>query len=112
MKINTRKEGKICILEFSGNLAIGAATQAMRRTFRSCLEEGDRLFIFNMLEVPWLDSSGIGEVVACHKRAVEARATMTLVMIGRAHDIFTNLELQRVVKIHDNMESALASFAK
>jgi hypothetical protein len=78
MKINTRKEGKICIL----------------------------------LEVPWLDSSGIGEVVACHKRAVENRATMTLVMIGRAHDIFTNLELQRVVKIHDNMESALASFAK
>jgi anti-sigma B factor antagonist len=112
MKINTRKEGKICILEFSGNISIGEGTQAMRRTFRSRLEDGDRLFIFNMLEVPWLDSSAIGEIVACHKRAREARATLKLVMIGRAHDIFTNLELQRVVNIYENMESALASFVK
>jgi len=111
MKLNTRKEGKICILEFSGNVSIGAGTQTMRRTFRSGLEEGGRLFIFNMLEVPWLDSSAIGEIVACHKRAIEARATVKLVMIGRAHDIFTNLELQRVLEIHENMESALASFA-
>jgi anti-anti-sigma regulatory factor len=112
MKLNVRKEGKLCVFEFSGTLAIGEGTKTLRRTFREQIGEGERLYIFNMLEVPWLDSSAIGEVVACHKRARDADAVVKLVMKDRAHDIFTNLELQRVFDIFETMEPALASFVK
>jgi anti-anti-sigma factor len=111
MKIKTRKVGNIVILDISGRITIGEPTAKLRKTFKGLLADGEKLFIFNMLRVPWLDSGGIGEVVACNKRVVEHDGVIRLVLKGRAHDLFTLNWLHKVFRIFATVEEAMASFA-
>lgn len=112
MKIQVRKEGKIDVLEFSGEISISGGTSELRDIFRSRLDEGGKLFVFDLLAVTWLDSSGIGEVVACYKRARENDADVKLVLKGKAHDLFTFCALDRVFDMFETLPSAVASFVK
>ena len=112
MKIQMRKEGKIDVMEFSGEISITGGTGELRDLFCGRLDEGGRLFVFDLLGVAWLDSSGIGEIVACFKRARENGADVKLVLKGKAHDLFTYCALDRVFDIYETLPSAMASFVK
>ena len=67
--------------------------------------------MYNMTKVPWIDSSGVGEVVACRNRVMAQDGQMRAVLKDKAHDIFIMFELQKVMDIHKDLEEALASFA-
>ena len=73
---------------------------------------GERLIILDMNGVPWLDSSGIGETVACRNRVVDVDGQIAVVLKGKSHDLFTRFELGKVMTICDTVEAALTSFAK
>lgn len=113
MKIQVHKEGKIDILQFAGEISIGGGgSNELRSIFRTRLDEGSKLFVFDLLGVAWLDSSGIGEIVACYKRALEQEAVVKLVLKGKAHDLFTYCALDKVFDIYETLPSALASFVR
>jgi anti-sigma B factor antagonist len=111
MTINVRRKGDISILEFSGEMRIGAGDLELKRTLHGRLEAGDRLFVFDMLKVPWIDSAGVGEIVAGHKRVIDRRGAIKLVLKGKALDVFTVTALCKVFDIYSDVEEALASFA-
>lgn len=111
MKIETRKKGKIVILDMAGKMVTGGGDVLLRQTVKKCLEDGERTFIFNMREVPMLDSPSIGEVVACHKRVKDKEGVIKLVLNERMYGLFTMYELKRVFPIFHDLEEALASFA-
>jgi anti-sigma B factor antagonist len=111
MAVSTQKIGKACILTLSGELKLGPAVEELSGVFRQCIDNGERFFVFNMLKVPWMDSSGIGEVVACYKRARDAKGELKVVMRGKSHDLFTFYELHKVCELHETLEEALGSFA-
>lgn len=111
MTIDVRKKGNICILDMAGQLKLDNSSQLATKC-RELVESGERLFVFNMLKVTWLDSAGVGEIVACHKRIREREGTLKLVLRGKAHEIFTMVYLHRTFEIFEDLESALASFAK
>ena len=111
MKIKTRKVGNIVILDISGKITTGNPTIILAKTFKELLAQDEKLFVFNMLKVPWLDSGGIGEVVACNKRVVDHDGVIRLALKGRAHDLFTLNWLDKVFRIFGTIEEAMASFA-
>ena len=112
MTINVRKVGKINIVDMSGKMTIGKGDVLLRKSFRELLQAGERLFIFNMENVPWLDSAATGEVVACHKRAREVDGIIKIVMPTKAktHEVFVLASLDRVFSIFEDEKEALASF--
>ena len=112
MKIDVRKKGKICIVDISGEIKIGPATTQLRDKSKELLGSGERTFVYNMSRVPWVDSSGVGEVVACRNRVVDRDGQIKVVLEGKAHDIFVKSELQKVMEIYEDLEEALASFAQ
>jgi anti-sigma B factor antagonist len=112
LAVEQRKVGRVCVLTVTGELKLGPAVDELRGQFKRALERGDRLFVFNMLKVPWMDSSGIGEVVACYKRVREHKGDLRVVMRGRAHDLFTFYELHKVCELHETLEDALGSLAR
>ncbi len=111
MKIHVRKKGSINILEMAGKMIIGEGDVSLRNTVIGLLDQGDRLFVFDMLLVSWLDSGSVGEVVACRKRAVALDGDVKLVLQGHAHDVFITTSLNKVFEIAPDLETALASFA-
>ena len=109
--IDVRKSGDVCILDVKGEMRIGQPTALLRKTCRQLIEQGERHFVFDMLDVPWLDSSGLGEVFACFKRAREIDGAVKLVLRGKSYSLFTITQLDRVFEIFEEAETAVASFA-
>jgi len=114
MDIDIRKKHKVNILELSGHFTHGEGDVLLAKHFRELLEAGERLFVFDLRRVPYLDSSAVGETVACHKRATDRRGIIKLVMTpkGKPEEIFTLTSLHRIFSIYPDMEEALASFAE
>ena len=111
MTIETRKHGHLTILELHGPLTIGQGDAMLRDAVRQAIEAGDRLFVFDLLGVGWLDSGGIGELVACHKRAREKGGMIKLVMNPKGRQILMVPQVHRIFDVFDDLESALSSFA-
>lgn len=109
MTIRHRRKGDVVILDVSGKMTLSNSGR-FDSCFRERLEEGARLFIFNLREVPLMDSASVGTVVACHKRVQRHGGLIRLVLNERGHDLFTVYELQRVFGLFDDVEAALASF--
>jgi anti-sigma B factor antagonist len=112
MRIDVRKVGNVNILDMTGKMVVGEGDVLLRKTMRGLLNEGEKFFVFNMLEVNWLDSGSVGEVVACRKRVAEKEGDIKLILQGRAHDVFTTFSLNKVFEITPDLEVALASFVK
>ena len=112
MSVEIRKKGNITILKVSGQLTLGPACEQLRDEFRAALDQGERSFVLDMLAVPFVDSSGVGEVIRCHKRAKDENGRIQLVLKGKSHELFVFWELNKLFTIYDDVESALASFAK
>ncbi len=110
MDVKVRTAGTITIVTFNGKVTIDHTGKMLAR-FEELLAEGHRLFIFDMLGVPWLDSAAIGQTIGCYRRAKELGGVVKLVLKDKAHDLFTYMELHRVFEIYKSVEEALASFA-
>ena len=110
MTIETRKHGNLTILELQGPLTIGQGDAQLRDAVRAAIQAGDRLFVFDLRGVRWIDSGGIGELVACHKRAREKGGMIKLVMNPKGRQILMVPQVHRVFDLFDDLESALSSF--
>jgi anti-sigma B factor antagonist len=109
--IEVQKSGSVCILDIKGEMRIGQPTVMLRQKCKELIEQGERLFVLDMLDVPWLDSSGLGEVFACFKRAREVDGVVKLVMRGKSYSLFTITQLDRVFEIFDDTGAAVGSFS-
>ncbi len=111
MKLQVRENGKVRILDLDGNLTIGREDLVLRENFRSLLQDGHTLFLLNLEKVSYIDSSGLGEIVACKKRAVEKGGDVKLLKPNaRVHELFHLSKLTEIFKIFQEEAEAINSF--
>jgi len=112
MEIGIRRKGKVSIVDVKGKLTVGDDHVRLRDTIKRLLDDGDRLFIVNMLGVPFMDSSGLGETAACKLRVADRDGTIKLVLVprGKVSEIFKITGLDQSFEIFDDEGEALASF--
>jgi anti-sigma B factor antagonist len=110
VRIEIERRGTVTVLRIHGEIARGESTALLRRKVRELVEAGEHNIVLDMLQVPWLDSSGLGEVFACYKRARSAGGVVKLVLRGKSRSLFTFTELHRVFEMFEDLPSALASF--
>lgn len=110
VKVETEMRDRIAVLRVSGEIEFGSSTALLRRKAQELVEAGHSDIVLDMLNVPWLDSSGIGEVIACYKRARANGGTVKLVLRGKSRSLFTFTELHRVFEIFDDLDAAVTSF--
>ena len=110
MEIDVRKNGEVCVLGISGRLTYPEATAALREKARELIAGGERNLVLNLLRVPFLDSSGIGEVVACYKRARQQGGEVKLVLDKKPRQVFTYCHLEKMFEMYTHEPDALASF--
>lgn len=111
MKIQTRKEGGVCVVELHGKLAQPDGTAALRSKVRELDDAGDHRLVFDLRNVPWLDSSGVGEIVGCHTRAADQGGEVRLVLPEKPLSEFSFTQLGQILKSYPTTEEAVASFA-
>ena len=107
---NERRVGDVLILDVSGALTIG--TQELRDVFEEVYESGEKKLLVNLADVPYMDSTSVGDLVVGHLQAAENGATFKLLgMQPKIVELLTMHHLIQVFEIFDDEEVAVASFS-
>ncbi|MBP7146743.1 MAG: STAS domain-containing protein [Acidobacteria bacterium] len=111
MEILVEQRGPVTILRPQGDLKIGDGDVALRRAVQEQIQRGSRQIVLDLSRVAFMDSSGIGEIVASFKRVRRAGGEIKLSRPNpRVRETFGVTQLVRVLEIHEDEESAIASF--
>ena len=62
--INQRQAGDVIILDMDGEVRIGDSSTALRSAIRNLVSGGNKRILLNLAGVKYIDSSGIGELIA------------------------------------------------
>lgn len=114
MAIDIKKKGAVNIFALSGRLTLGPPTIELRDKFKEILDTGATSFVFDLTKVPFIDSTSLGELVACAKRARERGGDIKLVLQpkGKVWEVMTMTFLHKSFDIEESLDDALAAFTK
>lgn len=111
MKANVRKLGKVAVLDIVGKITIGEGDIVLRDKVNELLDGGETRIVLNLEKVKYMDSAGIGELVACYKRAKEKEGTVKLLNpSGKVYDLLQLTKLEEVFETYRDEGEALGSF--
>ena len=111
MKASVRKLGKVSVVDISGKITIGEGDVLLRERVNELLDAGENRIVLNLEKVKYMDSAGIGELVACYKRAKEKAGTVKLLNpSGKVYDLLQLTKLEEVFETYREEKEALVSF--
>ncbi|HZZ96447.1 MAG TPA: STAS domain-containing protein [Jatrophihabitantaceae bacterium] len=110
LSVSKHGEDAVAVVGVSGEVDVYAAPQ-LRERLTEMLEDG-RSVVVDLTEVGFLDSTGLGALVAARTSAAEHGASLPLVCTHqRILKLFTITGLDGVFTIHDTVDAAIAGLA-
>ncbi len=111
MKITTRREEGVTIVDLDGNLIIGAEAVQLRETIKGLLDRMGHKILLNLQKVRLIDSSGIGELMRVKTAADAQGATIKLLHVE--DKVRNTLEMTGLIGVFETFNDeidAIASF--
>jgi anti-sigma B factor antagonist len=113
MKMIDRQAGDVTVVGLNGRLVLGDETALFRNTVRDLISRGRKNLLLNLADVPFIDSSGIGELVSAFLAARREGGNVKLLnLTRRVHDVLQIVKLMTVFEVFDNEAAALESFKR
>ena len=111
MKALLRQVGNVSVLDLSGKITIGEGDVVLRDKVHELLDSGKSQILLNLDKISYMDSAGIGELVACYKRTKEKGGTVKLLRpSGKVSDLLALTKLEEVFETYTDENEALVSF--
>jgi anti-sigma B factor antagonist len=111
MRANVRQTGNVSIIDLSGRITIGEGDVVMREKVNEVVDQGQNNIILNLTKVTYMDSAGIGELVACLKRVREKGGMIKLLNAsGKVYDLLQLTKLEDVFESYKDEKEAIDSF--
>ena len=113
LQISQREKDGVTILDLQGLITMGDSGTHLRRTIGSLVEQDQKRILVNMAKVAYIDSSGLGELVAGFSAIDDKGGEMKLTQISkRISELMTITNLVTVFDIFEDEESAIESFRR
>ena len=120
LEIKEKELQGIIILELSGRLVLGQESMDFRGKIKELLEKSDWIkerwgwetrIILDMGNVAFIDSAGLGAVIAARTSCVNKGAGIKLAnLTKKMRDALTITKLVTVFDVYDSVEAAVNSF--
>ena len=111
LKIAKRTVDGIVAFECNGRIVLGEESALLRDEVKKAITDGAKRIVLNLGEVNYIDSSGLGTLVALHTTALNAGSTIKLANLNkRITDLLQITKLLTVFDVHDSEYKALESF--
>ena len=113
LKITERVVDGVTVLALEGRIVLGEESNALREKVKSLLAAGQKKVVLNMADVTYIDSSGLGTLVALHTSAKSQGASMKISNLGsKFQEILQVTKLVTVFDTYATEAAAVASFPK
>jgi len=111
LQIAERQTDDITILTLSGEITLDDGDLKFGRYVDELVKQGRVKIVVNLSDVSYIDSAGVGMMVAESKLVKQRGGVMKLAhLTARSHHLLAMLKLKVVFEIFDDEQSALRSF--
>jgi anti-sigma B factor antagonist len=110
MKLSTRTVDGILVVDCSGRIIFGEESANLRDTLRDLIPQNKKI-ILNLSGVNYIDSGGLGTLVALYTSARNSGGSIKLAnLTQRVGDLLQVTKLLTVFDVYGSEERALESF--
>src|SRR5690242_17766150 len=109
MTTSIRELGGVTIVDISGRIVLGEESAALRDLVCDLLRKGHKKILFNLGDVNYIESSGLGHLVSARKQEGELKL---LNLTNKVNDLLQITKLYTVFDIIDDEEIAVKSFSQ
>jgi anti-sigma B factor antagonist len=113
VRTTTDERHGVRVLACIGAMTLGGGADELDEAFGRALAQTAVGIVLDLTRLSYLDSAGIGAVVACSKKAAAAGVIMKIALApaGPVHKIFELTQLERGFEIFNDVDSAALSFS-
>lgn len=111
MTLTGRDVDRIAVLDLDGRLTSNDGGGLVKEAVDRLLAQGRTQIVLNLAELSYMDSSGLGEIIACYSATVKAGGTIKLAnTTTRIQDLLSITKLITVFDTYDTEAQAVESF--
>jgi anti-sigma B factor antagonist len=112
LKLTTRTKDGILIVECNGRIVFGEESSFLRDTVKAAVADSNKI-VLNLGNVTYIDSGGLGTLVALRTTAQNAGGTIKLTnLTDRVTDLLQVTKLLTVFDVYNSEAEAIESFRK
>jgi len=111
MKIRKREIGDVVVLDVNGNILGQPDGELFQETIRSLIATGTRKVLVNLGNVGWINSTGLGTLIAGFTEMQKGGGTLKLVAVSpRIQSVLAVTRLTTIFEAFQEEEEAVRSF--
>src|SRR5207245_9163928 len=112
MTASTRLVGGVTIVDLSGRIVLGEGSAGLRDLLRKLVSEGIKKILWNLRNVDYIDSSGLGELVSAFTSMRSQGGELKLLnLTKRVRSLLQITKLITVFDITDDEATSVKSFS-
>jgi anti-sigma B factor antagonist len=110
LRMSTRALDGVIVVDCSGRIVFGEESATLRDTIKKILTQSPRL-VLNLAEVNYIDSGGLGTLVALYTTARNAGGALKLARLTqRVGDLLQLTKLVSIFEVFESEQLAAQSF--
>jgi anti-sigma B factor antagonist len=111
LAITERQIGAVTVLDLVGKLTIDHDAQRLKDKINSLIQQGRTQIILNLTDVPYIDSGGLGQLVASYGSVAKTSGGLRLLGVSkRNHDLLSITRLVTLFDAYDSENEGVESF--
>lgn len=111
MTASTRQVGDVTIVDLSGKIKLGEGSSILRDAVKDLLGKGQKKILLNLADINYIDSSGVGELVAAFTSVRRQGGELKLLRLTqKVTDVLQITKLYTVFHVLDDEGQAVAAF--
>jgi anti-sigma B factor antagonist len=111
LKFTNREVDGVSVVALDGRIVLGEESNALRERVKALVAEGKKKIVLNMANVTFIDSAGLGTLVAAHHSAKSQGAALKLCHLGaKFQEVLQITKLLTVFDVYNSESEAVASF--
>jgi len=113
LKMTDREVDGVSVVALDGRIVLGEESNALREKVKGLINSGKKKIVLNMDNVTFIDSAGLGTLVAAHHSAKSQGAGLRLCYLGsKFQEVLQITKLMTVFDVYNTEAEAVASFSK
>ena len=111
MTFKEKKINEVMVLTIKWNLMGGSDTQELRDRIDELLDENVSEIVFDLGKVKWINSVGLGTLIACYTSVVNKNGSIRLARLTKkVKSIMIISQIIKVFKNYETVDEAVKSF--
>lgn len=111
--MTNREVDGVCIVALDGRIVLGDESNSLREKLKGLIAQGKKKIVLNMANIKYIDSAGLGILVAAHVSGKTQGASVRLCRLSQKfQEVLQITRLLTVFDVYDTEAAAVNSFQR